>query len=148
MKSIHNKVNRDEIVDRIRSLNAGSRADWGRMTVYQMLKHCTLCEEMYHGKKKYNRVLLGRIIGKMVLKRLLDESRPFQRNAPTNPGVIVKETQGDIEAQKAGWSALIQEYAGYPHQEYMHWFFGKMSREQIGQFVYKHADHHLRQFKV
>ncbi len=42
----------------------------GKMNIYQMLKHCTLCEEMYLGKTKHKRTLLGRLFGKMALNSL------------------------------------------------------------------------------
>lgn len=32
--------------------------------------------------------------------------------------------------------------------DFMHPFFGKITREQIGYLAYKHDDHHLRQFNA
>jgi hypothetical protein len=43
---------------------------------------------------------------------------------------------------------LLNEYAHYANPSFFHTFFGKMTKEQVGQLVYKHADHHLRQFGV
>jgi hypothetical protein len=36
----------------------------------------------------------------------------------------------------------------YSNEDFIHDFFGKMTKEQIGVFAYKHTDHHLRQFGV
>jgi len=43
---------------------------------------------------------------------------------------------------------LINEYSAYsfPDYSFVHPFFGKMTKEQIGYHAYKHIDHHLRQF--
>jgi len=116
--------------------------------VYQMLKHCVLCEEMYLGKRTYKRAFIGRLFGRIGLKRLLKEDQPLQQNAPTGRAFIVTETNGDIAAEKAKWIALIEAYAHYSNNNFVHWFFGKMTKEQVGYFVYKHTDHHLRQFGV
>jgi len=53
MKTIFDKQTRDELIDRINKLNENSTAQWGKMNVYQMLKHCTLYEEMLLGKKEF-----------------------------------------------------------------------------------------------
>ena len=146
MKTVFDKQTRDDLIRRIESLNENITAQWGKMHVYQMLKHCTLAEEMYLGKKKYDRVFLGRLFGKIALKNLLKDDRPMGKNAPTSPYFIVSEIIGDVEAEKKKWIALINEYADFSNDEIEHWFFGKMTKEQVGQFVYKHTDHHLRQF--
>ena len=65
MKSILDSEIREEIIKRINSLDDGCEHQWGKMTVGQMVKHCTLCEELYQGKVKLKRVFLGRIFGKM-----------------------------------------------------------------------------------
>jgi len=44
--------------------------------------------------------------------------------------------------------ALIRMYETYEHTDFDHWFFGKMSKLQLGQFIYIHSNHHLRQFGV
>ncbi|WP_448634870.1 DUF1569 domain-containing protein [Pedobacter panaciterrae] len=43
---------------------------------------------------------------------------------------------------------LIADFENFSNDKFIHDFFGKMTREQIGIFVYKHSDHHLRQFNV
>jgi Protein of unknown function (DUF1569) len=147
MKSILDRTTRDEFVNRINLLNEKSTAQWGQMNVYQMLRHCVLCDELYQGKLKHKRSFMGRLVGKTALKNLLAEDKPFPKNAPTSDMFKVKEKSGDIESEKKKWMALIEAYENYSN-DYVHWFFGKMSKEKLGQFVYKHNDHHLRQFGV
>ena len=148
MKSVFDKTTRDELVKRIESLNEHSKAQWGKMNVYQMLKHCVLCEEMYLGNKNYKRVFLGRLFGRMALKSLLKDETPLKPGAPTGEPFKIKETAGDLTAEKNKWITLMQQYGSYSNDHYVHWFFGNMTREQVGWFAYKHTDHHLRQFNV
>lgn len=136
---------REELIGRISALSENSTAQWGRMTVYQMLKHCTLWEEMALGKRKYKRWWIGRIFGRMVLKTMMKDDSPLRHNTPTVPEFIVREN-GDITAQKLQWIARIREYEQLTDSGFIHPFFGKVTAEQMGRMAYKHSDHHLRQF--
>lgn len=146
MKTIFDKQTRDELINRIHLLNENSTPQWGGMNIYQMLKHCTLFEDMISGRKKYKITLPGRLFGKMVLKTLLKDGKPMPKNAPTVPELRVKEN-GDVASEKAKWIALIEERAHFSNDGIVHPFFGKMTIEQIGYLAYIHYDHHLRQFK-
>lgn len=145
MKSIYDKTVREELISRIHQLPENSHARWGKMTLYQMLKHCSLWEEMALGKKRYKQVFIGRIFGKLGLKRVLKDEAPLAKNSPTIPDLVIREN-GDTLAQKARWIALIREHEHFSIDDFIHPFFGKMTKEQIGYMAYKHADHHLRQF--
>jgi GTP-sensing pleiotropic transcriptional regulator CodY len=145
MKSILDRCTRDELITRIQVLDEESLARWDKMNVFQMMRHCVRCEELYLGKRKHKRVLIGRIFGKAGLKSILNEGNEFPKGAPTSQAFKVKETAGNLELEKERWIALIEQYGSFP-ESYVHWFFGKMTREQVGCFVYRHNDHHLRQF--
>jgi hypothetical protein len=146
MKSVFDQSTREELVQRINSLSKNSAAVWGKMNIHQMLNHCILCEEMFLGKKKYKKAFIGRIFGKSALNQILKDEKPLGRNAPTAKYFKIKESNGDVQAEKAKWISLINEYANFHNPDFEHWFFGKMTKEQIGLFDYKHIDHHLRQF--
>jgi hypothetical protein len=145
MKTIFDPATRNELIARISSLNENSTAQWGKMNVYQMVKHCAAFEEMALGKKKYKRKFIGYLFGKMALRNVMKDEKPLARNTPTLPELIIKEN-GNISDQKANWIALIEEYAHFSNHNFVHPFFGKMTKEQIGYMAYKHTDHHLRQF--
>jgi len=148
MKSIFNKTDQAEILNRIDALTENSKPAWGKMTVEQMVKHCTLCEEYYQGKFAVKRAFLGRVIGKVALNSTLKPGGKLQKNAPTAAPFLVAEPVSDLSVQKRNWKALVESYNNYPHDFFPHWFFGKMTKEQLGQFVYIHCDHHLGQFGV
>lgn len=146
MKSIFSDSTRDELINRINSLNEGSIAQWGKMNVYQMVKHCILCEEMYLGKTKYKRNLLGFLFGKIALNKLMKDEAPKKRNSPTKSNFKNLELTGNFDGEKSKWIRLVKEYETYSENNFVHWFYGKMTKDQIGISVFKHIDHHLRQF--
>ena len=146
MKTIFDKTTTDELIRRINSLNENSTAQWGKMTVYQMMKHCRMWEEMLSGKIQCKRIFLGRLIGSIALKHELKDETPMGRNSPTSVELKVTESNIDLESERAKWIALIEAHEHFSNPNFVHPFFGEMTKEQIGYFAYKHTDHHLRQF--
>lgn len=149
MKTIFDRSAREELITRINTLHEESVSQWGKMNIYQMLKHCIVWEEWIQGvhQPKYKQELLGFIFGKIALKSMIKDEKPFSRNVPTSTAFKVKEKHGDVESDKKKWITLLEGYENYSNPGFIHDFFGKMTEEQIGILAYKHTDHHLRQFK-
>ena len=122
MKTVLDKLVRDELISRINSISENSQPAWGEMNAYQMLKHCSIAEESYLGKKKYNRTLFGRLVGKKVLHHMLKDESPMMRNAKTIKPFVVTGN-GNIELEKQKWIALINEYVTFSKNDIVHWFF-------------------------
>ena len=148
MKTIFDNSERDQLINRIKSVNKNNTAQWGKMNLSQMLMHCTNWDGWILGKNKpvYKQAFIGLIFGKMALKNMIKDDSPLRKNVPTSSQFKVKETEVDLEVEKSKWVSLIEEYEHYSNPEFVHDFFGKMTREQIGILAYKHTDHHLRQF--
>lgn len=146
MKSVFDKTTRDDLIKRINSLNENSKPFWGKMNIYQMLSHNAMWQQMMLGKLESKRVFMGNIFGKVALKNVLKDDAPLRKNTPTTPEVMSKEKSGDLEFQRKKWIEGVEEYANFSNNDFIHPFFGKMTREQVGYFAYKHNDHHLRQF--
>lgn len=91
---------------------------------------------------------IGLLFGRMALRRVLKDEAPLGRNTPTLSDLVIKEKSGNMDALKAKWIAAINAYEHFSNKDFVHVFFGKMTEEQIGYLVYKHIDHHLRQFNV
>ena len=149
MKTIFDKTTRDELMSRINSLNNDNAAQWGKMNVYQMVKHCIFWDGWVLGKSnlKYKQEFLGLIFGKLALNSSVKDDRPMKKNMPAGRHFIIKEKNGDIDIEKKIWIERIAEYEHFSNPDFIHDFFGKMTKEQIGIFAYKHSDHHLRQFR-
>lgn len=150
MKTIFNRPIREELISRINSLDKDNAAQWGKMDVCQMVKHCVFWDEwvLRRSNLKYKQEFLGLIFGKMALKSLVKDDRPMKKNMPAGRDFIIKEKDGDVELQKKIWIERIAEYEHFSNPDFIHDFFGKMTTYQIGIFAYKHSDHHLRQFNV
>jgi hypothetical protein len=150
MKTIFDRAVRDDLMTRVRSLDENSKPLWGKMNIYQMTRHCSIWDEWVLGKNDhvYKQELLGRIFGKMALRSNTKDDKPLGKNMPAGKFAVKEKQSGDLKAQKAIWANLIADYENYSNERFIHDFFGKMTKEQIGIFAYKHADHHLRQFGV
>jgi hypothetical protein len=144
MKSVFEKATRDELINRINLLDENSTAQWGKMNVSQMLRHCTKWDEMALGKTKYKQSFIGKLFGKMALKNIVKDE-PLKKNLPTVPSFKVRENT-DIAEEKKKWIRLLEEYDHFSNDGFIHPFFGAMTKEHTGYLVYKHIDHHLRQF--
>src|ERR1700722_17020213 len=101
MKTVFDKTTKEELIGRINSLNETCVPQWGKMNVYQMLKHCRLWEEMIAGKIECKRSFPGRLVGKFVLKAFLKDEKPLQKNSPSASELIVNDSQGDMAAERA-----------------------------------------------
>jgi hypothetical protein len=146
MKSILDKATRDEVKGRINLINENSTAQWGKMNVSQMLKHCTQWDEMALGKTKYKQSFFGKLIGRFALKDMMKDE-PMKKNLPTVPSFKIKENC-NVKEEKTKWLKLLDEYNHFSSDGFLHPFFGTVTKEQAGRMAYKHIDHHLRQFNV
>jgi hypothetical protein len=146
MKTIFDKTTSHELIARINTLNENSMPQWGKMNIYQMLKHCRQWDEMILGMIMCKRSFIGRVFGKMALRGVLKDDGLLKRNMPSSPELVVKENNGNVACEKTKWIALIEEHPHFSNHGFVHPFFGKMTKEQIGYLAYKHMDHHLRQF--
>ena len=147
MKTIFDDTVRQELTGRLINLPAGNPPLWGKMSAAQMVKHCRLWEEMIHENKLFKGPFIGRLIGPLILKKVL-RSPEFRKNSPTVSETRVTDTDIDLNEERQRLVMLLNSYPQYKHPDnsFIHPFFGKMTREQIGRLTYLHLDHHLRQF--
>ena len=147
MKTLFEKAAVSEMIDRIEKISSQSSRQWGKMDVAQMLAHCGNGLEMAMGLINPKRIFIGRIIGPMFKSKYTDE-KPFDHSSPTSPEIEVKE-QRNFDAEKQRLLSLVKKFSegGEPiARQPVHPFFGKMSPQEWGIGMYKHLDHHLRQF--
>jgi hypothetical protein len=148
MKTIFDNRTKDELIAKVNSVNENCNAQWGKMNVFQMLKHCAKWNDMMLGKIQVKRIFAGRLFGRLALKSVLKDDAPLRKSTPTAPELVFKDDTGEIPLLKTRLIQTICEYENFYNPDFIHPYFGKMTKEQVGQFVYKHHDHHLRQFGV
>lgn len=138
-----------DMVSRLNNLSPENKAEWGKMNVAQMLAHCKEAFKVPLSEKKLPRLFIGRILGPLVKAKLYNES-PWKRNLPTSPNFIIKDAR-DFNLEKRELLDLVNRfYAAGPMgiTKHPHPMFGSFTPEQWGKSMFKHLDHHLRQFGV
>lgn len=148
MKNLFEPSCAAEIKRRIESLQPGSEKRWGVMSPAQMLAHCSAWMEMAAGLDTPPRNFLGRIVGKIAKKSILE--KPVQKNMPTDKSLIV-EGERDFATERQRLLSWVDRFSAqgpagcttHPHS-----FFGYRTPLEWATMGYKHLDHHLSQFGV
>jgi hypothetical protein len=147
MQNLFEPATKKAILDRLGALTPGAARQWGKMTAAQMMAHCSRAMEAGTGDNPRKQALIGKIFGPFVKKAFLGE-KPFGKNSPTDPTFIVPDAR-DFAKEKDHLTELIGRFctAG-PSQagKHTHSFLGKITGDDWGVIMYKHLDHHLRQF--
>ena len=149
MKDIFNQMDVGEILNRIDQLSPNSKPQWGKMDVAQMLSHGSSFQDIAIGNAFPSRGWLGVLIGKFV-KPIFYNDKPLAHNMSTIPTIlIVDEKQFETEKENLKQKIITFQKNG-PHKctTHPHPYFGKLTSEQWGKGIYKHLDHHLKQFGV
>ncbi|MCE1187815.1 MAG: DUF1569 domain-containing protein [Ignavibacteria bacterium] len=151
MSNLFNAADYEKIIKRIESVQAAAPRKWGTMSSAQMLAHVSGSLHMALGKQKFQRVFLGYILGGIVKKNLLKENASvIRKNSPTAPALIISDVR-DLTKEKAKLLQIVSEFhSGGPSKcsKYPHPFFGTLTPDEWSILMYKHLDHHLRQFGV
>jgi hypothetical protein len=150
MKNLFEPATVDEIKQRLAQLQPEVAPLWGKMKPAQAVAHCTAGIELALGDRCPPRMLMGRVLGPMIKRLAFREEEPMRRNSPTVPGLVVDDER-DLEVERARLTSIVDRFAAagpsgcttHPHS-----FFGTLTPAEWSALVYKHLDHHLRQFGV
>jgi len=145
MKTLWEHDARLEILRRIESVSPESKPLWGGMTCGRMFRHLAQSFAMANGElpTKSKNIPLRYF----PLKQFAIYVMPFPKGLPTAPEML----EGDGESCEAARGDLrngIETFAkradvtSWPD----HPAFGKLSTRAWGVLMYRHSDHHLRQF--
>lgn len=148
MKNLFDGTSAAELDARIARVQPEAQRQWGTMTAAQALAHCSNSLEMALGDRRPARLFIGRLIGSFVKRLVLRDEAPFKRNSPTDPTLVISDAR-DLEVEKERLRGLVSRIAnGGPAvmTTHPHSFFGRLTPEQWALLMYKHLDHHLRQF--
>ena len=147
MHSLFDLANRQSVLERLSQLQSGAARQWGKMDAAQMLAHCSIALEMATGDRPRKQKLIGKLLGPFVRSSLLGE-KPFSKNSPTDPTFIVKGEK-DFAAERQRLTGLVNKFCELGPEKasvHVHSFLGGLKGEEWGVMMYKHLDHHLRQF--
>lgn len=139
---------RDRIVARVESLRPDSPRGWGKMSVAQAMAHCSLGLEAATGDAVLKSNFMARLIGPLFKGWIVGE-KPFSRDSPTHPSLVLDKAPCDFGKEKARLLAAVRKFhdAGPASAaKYRHAFVQKLTGDEWGRVQWKHLDHHLRQF--
>ncbi len=136
---------------RIMRLHPESERSWGNMTIAQTLAHCTSGILMAMGVINPTRAAFpSNVIGPLIKPLVFGNDKPMRRNSPSSPELFSADTtQCDFEVERARLITTIDRFfsAGAAScSKHPHPFFGQLKPHQWAILMYKHIDHHLRQF--
>jgi hypothetical protein len=148
MPIIQNDSARASILARIDTLTAESTPAWGRMNVSQMLTHITDALRMTFGEIRVKDKHIP-LIRHFPFKQLVLYVLPFPKGSPTAPELLAR-VPDSFDAERAQCKAYVARFANLngTHAFAPHPIFGPLTESEMGTLVYKHIDHHLRQFRV
>ena len=148
MKNLFEAATAKEVKARIGSLGPNSTRQWGKMNAAQAMAHCATAMEWAVGDKGEPRMFLGRLLGPLVKSKVLKDEAPMGRNAPTAKSLVVANER-DLAKESERLCALIDRFCASGPQgctKHPHTFFGSLTPDEWARLMYKHLDHHLRQF--
>lgn len=147
MKSLFNPSDHRELQERVQRLKTNQKPQWGSMSAVQMVAHLADSLRMASGELEVAPKKLP--FRYSPLKEFVLYVLPVPKGLPTAPELIARkpgdwtEEIADLRDQLNG---LVQRGSEALAPE--HPAFGSLSARQWGVLIYKHMDHHLRQFGV
>ncbi len=149
MKNLFELKTADEVISRIEKVQPTSPRQWGKMDSAQMLAHCCATMDMASGRLNLRRSMIGRLFGPF-FKAILTNEKPLGKNSPTDKKLRVDESRDFFSEQGKLQSKVGQFQEGGEKKctRHPHPFFGPLTPQDWARGMYKHLDHHLRQFGV
>jgi len=151
VKNLFDVTVANQIKTRLNKLEPQSERQWGKMTAPQMLAHCSVSMQWSVGEVVPEKGPLPvRLLGRVVKPLVFRNDDPLRKNSPTAKSLVVSDER-DLGKERERLSGLIDKFVAggaaactnNPHS-----FFGRMTPQQWAILMYKHLDHHLRQFGV
>jgi hypothetical protein len=147
-RTIFTAADRDALLDRLNRLTPDARARWGRMTAHRMVCHLSDSVRVSTGEvpAQFHKTPLAMPLVRWLLAYVI----PFPKGrAETAPEMLATQPSAWPADLSAACEQLRAAAARGPHGAWArHPAFGDMPGELQGVFIYKHFDHHLRQFGV
>ena len=150
MKNLFDADTVNEIKLRIGHLGPATVRQWGKMNPAQAMAHCAIAMEWAVGERIEPRMFLGRLLGPLAKSQVLKDETPLKRNTPTAKSLVISDDR-DLARESERLCGLIDRFREGGAQrctKQPHTFFGTLTPDEWARLMYKHVDHHLRQFGV
>jgi hypothetical protein len=148
-QNIFNADDYAAIIKRIEALTPNAQRKWGTMTLPQMLEHCILQLKLALGiitnnekKTSFLNTAFGRWMALYIAPWPKGGATPQAMNVTLNMTAI-----DEVTVEKERLLQLLQTVQQHNHFQ-PHPFFGAVNKKDWGRLIWKHLNHHLKQFGV
>lgn len=150
MKNALNTIDRNELVERINSIEGNEKALWGKMNVSEMICHSS--DQIRLATGEIQSVFQGNLFSSSILKILV------LAGIPTPKGKVdtfsqLKQGEGgsppkDFDTDKKTFINLLETFQNSfePGQKVIHPAFSHLTLTQWGRLIFLHVNYHLSQF--
>ena len=149
MESVFIPRHKLQVLQRFSRLHPGSQRLWGTMEVPEMLWHLRCQLELALGLRE--RITdVESMLRLPPLRWLSLYVVPWPKGSPTAPEMNIRKAHPEVQSFETELRLLeqrLQEVEAAPALG-PHPLFGAMSKKLWGRLIWKHIDHHLRQFGV
>lgn len=145
MRSIWNDKDYRELRGRLDRLSPDMPAKWGRFTAPQMVCHLADALRMASGELPV--ASRNSAIRFTPIKQLIIYWLPFPKGVPTAPQLLERkpaEWAAEVQDLRRELDAVVKRGPAGPFVP--HPAFGVLTPNAWGVLIYRHTDHHLRQF--
>lgn len=149
MKNLLNYADRETLLARLQNLVPENQRKWGNLTIHEILPHLTDPLRAAMGEKKctpQKSPLYNSLLGKAMRNFV-----PWPKAAPTDPEFLPgtgMTAPTDFEHDKQTLLLTIHRFANVDRPLADHSVFGQMDHRAWGRLMWRHLDHHLRQFSA
>ena len=153
MKNLFEPTLVEDVKRRIMGLHPESERRWGKMPLALVLAHCTSGLQMAMGTINPKRAPFpANVIGPLIKPLVFGDDKPIRRNSPSSPELFTADpSQCEFERERTQLIEAIDSFVSTGAvccSQHPHPFFGPLKPQQWAILMYKHVDHHLRQFGV
>ena len=150
MKDLFDYNDTQEVIERIENLSDTTQGLWGKMTVSQMLAHCSVSYEFVYDNIHPPVSAIKKILLKLFVKPFVVGEKPYKMNTRTAPEFLMTDDK-DFDKEKKrliDYLNKTQELGEAHFDNKESRSFGPLSVKEWNIMFYKHLDHHLGQFGV
>ena len=150
LPSVYDKSVAEDIINRINQLTPKSQPLWGKMDVARMLAHCCITYEYIFDERHDKPNFFMKFILKSFVKKKVVSEEVYEKNSPTGPAFIIADSK-DFDEQKTrllNYIYKVVEKGSSFFQGKKSVSFDELTPTEWNNLMYKHLDHHLRQFGV
>ena len=151
LPNIYSPETTAELTTRISSLTNETPALWGKMNAGQMLSHCCVAYQQALGENTDKPGMIMKWMLKTFFKQSMVNEVPYRPNLPTGPTFVRLNQNFDIETEKGKLIAYVQKIQELGPEQLSarpSLSLGMITPQEWNNLLYKHIDHHLRQFGV